>query len=318
MPVGGNVRGAAFALLGMGIYATHDVIIKHLGGIYPAFQNLFFASLLSLPMMTALMLNDESGGTLRPAHPAWLALRTACIVVAGVTNFYAFSVLPLAQVYVLLFMQPLLVTILSIPILGERVGAHRWGAVALGLIGVLIVLRPGQAHLGLGHLGAATGAVCGATASVILRRIGKDERTETLILWPMLGNLLLTGALLTTDYRPMELNHLAMTGIIAVLGLIAGFLMILAYRSGEAGVVAPMQYSQILWATFYGWLIFGETLDLPTAIGAATIIASGIYIIVRESRRGISSSRPVTEARVRTETVTTPKSTLLSRLLSRI
>lgn len=102
--------------------------------------------------------------------------------------------------------------------------------------------------------------------------------------------------------------------MIAALGLGAGFLVIMAYRAGEAAMVAPMQYSQILWATGYGWFLFGERLDIPPLIGASGIIASGIYIVWREGRGGNSLDRPVIAARLRAETVTAPKSTILQRL----
>ena len=135
-------------------------------------------------------------------------------------------------------------------------------------------------------------------------------------MWPMPGNLVMTGAGLTLHYVPMELSHLAMAGMIAVLGLTGGFLSILAYRAGEAAIVAPMQYSQIIWATIYGWYIFDEVLDGPTMIGAGVIIASGLYIVWRESARRGDTNQPVIEARLRADTVTTPKSSVLQRILS--
>lgn len=309
-----NIRGAFLALLAMGLYATHDVVIKVLGASYPSLQILFFSSLLSFPLVSMVLMRDPTSGTLRPAHPGWVALRTLCGVVAGMGGFYAFSHLPLAQVYAILFASPLLVTILSIPLLGERVGAHRWGAVIMGLIGVLIVLRPGTQPLSLGHLAALIGAVGSSTAAVIVRKLGRSERPLVLIMWPMLGNFVLTGASLGLEYRPMELPHLALTGVIAALGLTAGFLLIQAYRMSEAALVAPMQYSQILWATAYGWFLFGEALDTPTLAGATIIIASGIYIVWRERSGGNSTNRPATSARLRNETVTAPKAALLQRL----
>lgn len=311
----GNVKGAALQLVAMGIYATHDVVIKTLGAHYPPFQILFFASLLSFPLVSIVLMRDPTHGTLRPKHPGWISLRTLCAVVSGMGGFYAFSHLPLAQVYAILFSTPLLVTILSIPMLGERVGLHRWGAVIVGLTGVLIVLRPGAQSLALGHAAALICAVSAAMAAVIIRKVGGAERPVVMMLWPMLGNFIVTGAALSLDYKPMALPHLALTGVIAMLGLTAGFLVIRAYREGEAAIVAPMQYSQILWATAYGWLFFGEHLDGPTVLGATVIIASGIYIVWREARGGNSANRPALTARLRTESVTTPKSTLLQRLL---
>lgn len=316
MAVSGNVRGALLQLAAMGLYATHDVVIKVLGASYPALQILFFASLLSFPLVSVVLMRDPQPGTLRPNNMGWVALRTACAVVAGMAGFYAFSTLPLTQVYAILFTTPLLITILSIPLLGERVGLHRWAAVVIGLSGVLIVLRPGGQDLQLGHAAAMAGAVASALAAVIIRRLGRRERPMVLMMWPMLGNFVATGAALSVNYQPMELHHFAMTGIIAALGLIAGFLVILAYRAGEAAIVAPMQYSQILWATGYGWFLFGEVMDLPTLVGASVIIVSGIYIVWREGRGGVSANRPATTSRLRTEVVTAPKSTILQRLWS--
>ena len=313
MALTGNVKGALLQLAAMGLYATHDVVIKSLGAIYPAMQILFFASLLSFPLVSIVLMRDPQPGTLRPANPGWVILRTLCAVVAGMAGFFAFSTLPLTQVYAILFTTPLLITILSIPLLGERVGWHRWAAVIVGLTGVLIVLRPGGQEIQLGHIAAMAGATASALAAVIIRRLGRAERPMVLMMWPMLGNFFATGAALSLAYQPMELVHLAMTGIIAGLGLMGGFLVIMAYRTGEAAIVAPMQYSQILWATGYGWFLFGEGVDPATLLGAGVIIASGIYIVWREGR-GVSANRPATSARLRAETVTAPKSTILQRL----
>ncbi|MCC0062821.1 MAG: DMT family transporter [Defluviimonas sp.] len=310
-----NLRGAALALVAMGIFSTHDVVVKMLGAHYSAIQIVFFAALLSFPLVSVILLNDGREANLRPRHPGWVLLRMVLTVVTGVSAFYAFGVLPLAQVYVILFSSPLLITILSIPLLGERVGPHRWAAVAAGLVGVIIVMRPGQAPLSVGHLAALLAAVCGATASVIVRKIGSDERSVVLLLFPMIGNFVAMGLALPFVYVPMPLGHLALMAVIAVFGLTASFLVILAYRSAEATIVAPMQYSQILWATGYGYVLFDESIDRGTAIGAGVIIASGLYIVFRESRAGISANRPVTQSRVRPETVTAPRSSVLQRLL---
>ncbi|MGL4238992.1 DMT family transporter, partial [Tabrizicola sp.] len=147
-----NMRGALLSLLAFALYATHDVVVKVLGGSYSPFQIIFFSGLLSFPIVTIMLMSDRTDGNLIPRHPWWTALRTFTAVLTGLFGFYAFSVLPLAQTYSILFAMPLLITLLAIPILGEKVGLRRGIAVAVGLIGVLIVLRPGSAELGLGHL----------------------------------------------------------------------------------------------------------------------------------------------------------------------
>ena len=313
MAAGANLRGAGIALVAMAVYATHDVIIKALGGTYPSHQILFFSQLLAFPLISVILLGDRSGASLWPQQPAWVALRSAAVVMAGICGFYAFSHLPMAQVYAILFSTPLIITLLSIPVLRERVGAHRWAAVIVGLLGVLIVLRPGQSALTAGHLAALVGAMSSALAAVLVRKLGASERPVTLLLWPMLGNFMVTGTMLGIDYVPMGRVDLMLAGAISVLGLIGAYLVIRSYHMAEAAVVAPMQYSQMIWAIIFGALLFDELPDLPTLLGAAVIIASGIYIVWREGR-GVSANSPVTDARLRPETVTSPKSSLLQRL----
>jgi len=294
-----SFAGPLLALAAFGIFATHDVIIKFLGGLYSPFQIIFFSVLMSFPLVTLMLMRDATHGNLRPVHPWWTALRTACSVVTGVCVFYAFSVLPLAQTYAILFAAPLLITLLAIPILGEKVGLRRGLAVLVGLAGVVIVLRPGGQDLLLGHLAALTAAVTSALASIIMRKIGRDERTVVMLLYPMAANFVVMAALLPLVYVPMPISHLGLLGIISLLGFCGGLLLIAAYKRAEAAVVAPMQYSQILWATLYGTLLFGETLDGPRMLGAGVIIASGVYIVLREATKGASSTTPVLRTRSR-------------------
>jgi S-adenosylmethionine uptake transporter len=301
-----NVRGAMTALAAFGVFATHDVFVKVLGGHYAPFQTVFFSVLFSFPLVTLMLMRDRTTGNLLPRHPWWTALRTATTVITAASAFYAFSVLPLAEAYAILFAAPLLITLLAIPILGERVGPYRAGAVVVGLIGVLVVLRPGATVLSLGHLAALTAAVCGAAGAVIVRKIGKDERDAVLLLYPMVANFVVMGAILPFVYRPMPAEHLGMVAVMAVLGSVGGLLVIAAYRNGDAAIVAPMQYSQMIWATIFGIIIFGERPTSFTLLGASIIIASGLFIVLRE-RRGASRTEPVTHSRFRPDTGTTPR-----------
>lgn len=309
-----NAKGALLALLAFGIYATHDVVVKVLGGIYSPFQIVFFSVLLSFPLATVMMMRDATPGNLRPRHPWWLALRTGSAVVTGVSAFYAFSVLPLAQVYAILFAAPLLITILAIPVLGEVVRLRRWMAVLVGLAGVLVVLRPGSTDLTLGHLAALAAAVGGSLASIVVRKIGHDERPVVMLLYPMMVNFALMAIALPFVYVPMPIEHLGLLAIIAIFAWFASRLVITAYQEGEAAIIAPMQYSQIIWASIFGYFFFDEVIDQPTAIGAAIIIASGMYIVLRESRSGASENTPVLRTRSRSETGTTPRVSLFMRI----
>ena len=308
-----NLRGALLSLAAFGIYATHDVVVKFLGSDYSAVQIIFFSGLLSFPLVTFMLLGDRRDENLVPRHPWWSLARAVSAVLTGVAGFFAFSQLPLAQAYAIFFAMPLLITLMAIPMLGERVGLRRGIAVVVGLIGVLVVLRPGEADLSLGHLAALSAAVTGALTSVIVRKIGAVERSAVLMLFPMLGNVLAMGAVLPFVYVPMPVAHLGLMGIIALFGFVAGLLVIKAYRTAPAIIVAPMQYSQILWAAFFGSVLFDETVDLYTAIGSAIIIASGISIVLREGTPSVSENRPVLATKGRAETGAMPRVSVMMR-----
>jgi drug/metabolite transporter (DMT)-like permease len=297
--MGSNTKGALVGLLGFAIFATHDVIVKYLGATYSPFQILFFSVMFGFPLISFMLVHDAKAENLRPHHPWWTALRTVSILVSSTCVFYAFSVLPLTQTYSILFSVPLIITLLSIPLLGERVGIHRGAAVVVGLAGVLIVVRPGAVPLEWGHLAAFVGAFGSALASIIVRKIGRDERDLVLLLYPMLGSFLVMGALMPFDYKPMPLRDLAAIAVLSLLGFIALNCMIGAYKRAEAAIVAPMQYSQILWATLYGVIFFNEQPERITMLGAAIIIVSGLYIVLRESRANVSKNTPVLRTRSR-------------------
>lgn len=311
MPPGLTSRfaGSGLALLAFVLFSTHDVIVKSLGGSYSPVQIVFFSVLLGLPIAMLMLMRDRTDGNLLPRYRGWTALRTGAAVLTGVSVFYAFSVLPMAQTYAILFATPLLITALSVPVLGERVGWRRGVAVLVGLCGVLVVLRPGAAgaELGLGHLAALVGALGSAIASIIVRKIGAEERNVVLLLYPMMANLVVMGLALPFVYRPMPLADFGALAAMAALALAASLSVIAAYKRAPAFQVAPMQYSQMIWAILFGALFFGEGVDLFTILGAAIIIGSGVFILMREETANVSENRPVLETRTRTETGTFPR-----------
>jgi S-adenosylmethionine uptake transporter len=264
-------------------------------------------------MVFLMHLRERNADNLFPKHPWWSLLRVVATVVTGISAFYAFSVLPLAQTYAFLFGMPLLITVLSVPMLGERVGIHRGSAVIVGLIGVLVVLRPGYVELGLGHAAGLTAAMGAAISSLIVRKIGNEERSTVLMIYPMFANLLLMAALLPGRYVPMALFDLGTVATMAILASLASLCIILAYKNGEASVVAPMHYSQMIWAIIYGYFFFAELPDWFTLIGACIVISSGLYVVFRESRVTVSENTPVLRNKSRAETGTTPRiSTLIN------
>lgn len=304
-PRSADAHGALFALAAFAIYSTHDVVVKALGGTYSPFQLVFFSTLFGFPIVTVMLMRDRTDANLRPRRPLWTMARTVASVVTTSSAFYAFSVLPMAQTYAIIFAAPLLITVLAIPILGESVGWRRGLAVVAGLIGVIVVLEPGATAFSAGHLAALSAAVFSAVAAVIVRKIGGEERSAVLLLYPMMANFLVMAAAMPFVYRPMPALDLGGMATIAALGFCGALCHIAAYRRGRAVVVAPMQYSQILWATLYGAVFFAETPELNTAIGAAIIIASGMYVVLREETA--SQHRPVLQTMSRYVAGTYPR-----------
>ena len=294
-----NATAAMFGLVAFAIFATHDVIVKHLGATYSTFQIVFFSALLSFPVITLVLIRDQKPGTLRPSHPWWLGLRSLSGAASGLSVFYAFAVLPLSEVYAFIFASPLLITLLAIPILGETVRLRRGLAVLVGLVGVLIVVRPGSSDFTLGHGAALFGAFAASLSSIIVRKIGHDERGVVMILYPMMTNLILTAMVLPFVYVEVPLTDFGLLAVDAVLVLVAMGLLVAAYSQADAIVVAPTQYSQIIWAVLFGIFLFDEYPAWQTYVGISVIACSGAYILKRESISEVSQNTPVLKTRTR-------------------
>ncbi len=295
-------RAALLGLAAFTLFSTHDVIVKDLGARYSPFQIIFFAALMSFPLISVVMIRDGAPGTLRPRHPWWLALRSISGSLAVISAFSAFNLLSLGEVYAIIFASPLIITLLAIPLLGEVVRLRRGLAVAVGLIGVVIVLDPSATRFGPGHAAALGAAFFGALNAVIVRKIGREERGVVMILYPMMTNFLITGAILPLVYQPLPLADLGKLALVSLLVIAAMQLLVAAYRTGDAIVVAPMQYSQIIWAALFGALVFGESVEMNTVAGALIIVLSGLYILRREAS-GSSENTPVLRTRMRVGTL---------------
>ncbi|WP_434052879.1 MAG: DMT family transporter [Roseibium sp.] len=303
-----TLKGLFAALGAFALFSTHDAVIKSLGATYEVFQIIFFSMLFAFVPMSIIMLADKAIDNFRPHYPVLVLCRAGLSIVAMSCAFYAFTVLPLAEVYALLFATPLLVTALSVPLLGETVRMQRWGAVVVGLIGVLIVLRPGLTELTAGHFAGLIAAAASAMSSILARKLGGKERPAVLILFPMLLSMLVMSMTLPVVYVPVTLPDLGLMAVVGFLSVLAQLCILGAYRAAPAAFVAPLQYSQILWATLFGALFFAETPDRYVAIGSSVIILSGMFVVWRESRENVSEKTPVLRtANPRVDTGPQPK-----------
>ncbi len=277
------LKGLALALLGFAIFSAHDALVKVLSD-YSIFQTIFFAMLFGYVPFSLAMVTSERPLSLRPVNTALVLLRSVLTVSSLCFAFLGFSLLPMVETYVLLFCAPLIISILAVIFLGETIAFTRWFAVALGLAGVIIVLRPTPDTIEVGHLCGLAAAFSSAGAAIISRKIGHMENTATLIVFPLLTNILITGSLLYFVYKPMPLEDLFLMFLIGAMGLAGQVLILHAYRSSPAALVAPTQYSQIIWAIILGSVFFDETIDSFVIIGSLITVSSGLLILWRETQ----------------------------------
>lgn len=274
-----SVQGALLGLSSFGLFALADVTIKFMGlGLSPV-QIIFTAGLFSLPLIVLRAISAEGNLSLRPKLPLWSIIRVALILVNSIFVSYTFTKLPLAQAYAIFFCMPLLITVLAVPLLGERLDLPRILAILLGFSGVLVALRPGHSVLQLAHLTAILGATLGALNSLILRNTGKRERPSIMLLYPAMAQVIVLGAIMPWFWQPMDPFTWSLAALLGFLSVAGGILIISAYSSAHAIVVAPMQYSQIIWGALCGAFIFGEKMDALMVLGIGVIVAAGLFLL---------------------------------------
>jgi len=245
----------------------------------------FYRSLFSLPVVLFWVLKRESLASLRPNRPLAHVWRSALGLLSMGLTFQALILLPLADATAINFTAPIFATILSFLILREDVGVHRWGAVVLGFIGVLIVARPGGSSLPvLGLMIALLGAVGQAGVTTTLRHLQRSENVAAIVFWFAVAGIAV-GALLMPFFG--QVHGLKAMALVAAGGLAGGIGQLLMTSSLRApvSVVSPFDYLQIVAATIYGWMLFSDVPSPHTVTGAALIAGSGIYTAWREHRR---------------------------------
>jgi drug/metabolite transporter (DMT)-like permease len=247
----------------------------------------FYRQLFALPTVYAWICATRGPMGFTTRHIGGHATRSAVGLTSMLFNFGAVALLPLAESTTIGFTGPIFATILSALVLREATGIHRWGAVLLGFVGVVIMARPDAGHFP--PLGLAVGIVAAfgtATVSILLRRLSRTEDSAVIVFWFSLLSLPPAGLMLIW-YGQM--HDPAIFAVIAAMGAIGGITQLLltgALRWGPVAIVLPMDYSAILWATLLGWLIWGALPIASTWAGAALIIVSGLYIAAREHRLG--------------------------------
>jgi S-adenosylmethionine uptake transporter len=274
--------GIAWALVAFALFSTVDTLVKLAAAALPVAQVAFFTTLAAAVPIGAVVWREGGFTRFWPEVPGLVLLRAVFATSTSLCAWNAFARLPLADAYALIFTVPLWVTVLSVPVLGERVRIRRASAVVVGFAGVLVMLRPGDAGLGLGHLFAAGAALSAAAAMLTTRIIGRRARGGVQLAALSLLMLVVTAPAVAAAPPALDAATLALlVGAGGLLGL-AQFAIWTALQHGPAAVVSPFQYSQLLWATLYGALVFGDWPTASTLAGAFVVIASGLYVMHRE------------------------------------
>ena len=283
-------RGIAYMTIAVALFTIMDGFIKWLAEAgYPTMQLVFFRSLfaflpLSLvlfrgPWRQALKVNDRRG------H----ALRCLCGLLAMAGFFYAYKLLPLADAIAIGFAAPIFITALSVPLLGEKVGLRRWSACLVGFAGVLVILKPGAGLLESGALVALAATVFYALAAISVRRLSRTETNVSIIFYFTVSSTVVSACFLPFQWVTPDLPDLGLLILLGLLGGTAQLFMTEAFRLGEMSVVMPFEYTAMLWSVAIGWWVWGHLPGSTLWIGAALVIASGLYIVYRETRvkRGV-------------------------------
>lgn len=285
-----NLAGIGFAMLGLFLFAANNVAMKALVGRYPPGEMVMIRSVVSLAYLLPLMRVRDIVAIWRTSRPALHVLRVAISAVEVTCYFTALTVLPLADITVFYLATPIYVTALSTVLLGERVGWRRWAAVIVGFGGVLIALNPSADALSRPALIGFAGGVLFALVVVTTR--GLRGTPNRMLVTLQLGAILIASlAMADGRWRLPEWRDLLLlmgVGTISVLGYIS---FNHSLRIAPASVVSPFQYTSILWAGLFGYAVFGDLPKPSVVLGAAVIVAAGLFILLRERARAAASPR---------------------------
>lgn len=270
---------------GVAFLAANDAIAKLLVERYDPFQIVFLRNLIALPMVSAVVLYMIGMSGFVTSHLRIHALRGILMLAGGYTFFKGLEALALAEATALVFSAPIFITALSVPLLGEEVGWRRWIAVLVGFVGVLIIVQPGGSTFQLASLYVICTAVFYALFMISARLLGQRESMWTMMFFVMLFPMLYAVPFAVAVWIPVRASDLSLFVVLALFGALGITLIGQAFRFAPAAVVAPFDYTALIWASLFGWLIWRDTPEMWTLVGASVIAFSGIFIVVRESRQ---------------------------------
>jgi len=300
-----NLVGAGYALAAVTCFSVNDVGIKFLSGEYALHQVVLIRALVALGVFACLVMPFAGGvAVLRTRRPVIHVVRGLCVVAANMCLFLGLAALPIADATAIFFVSPLVITVFSVIFLRETVGPRRWAAIAVGFVGVMVIVKPGTAAFQPASLMPIAAAFLYATLHMLTRRIGGTESAATMAVYiqitflgasTLIGLAIGDGRFAGSGHPSLEFllrgwhwpapGDTALFAVLGVSGLFGGLFISQAYRLSEAAFAAPFEYVAMPLAIFWGVAVFGTWPDATAWIGIALIIGSGLYLLWRETVR---------------------------------
>ena len=279
-----NLKGIAYLMLASIVFSLMALIIKLLGQHLHITQILLVRQIGMVVMVAPAILRNFPG-SLRTARPKLQLIRVLCALVAMLFGFTAVIHMPLADATAIFFAKSFFVTVFAVFFLAETVGVYRWSAVLIGFVGVMIMLQPGTDNFSIYGLASLVGAAGAAAVMILLRLLSRSDSTDTIMTYGALGVGLVMIVPGIYFWQPPTSTEWYLLAAVAVVSYFGQRCNIFAYKHGEASLLASLDYVRLLWATLFGFLVFGHLPGVPTWIGASIVIAAAIFTIYREMRR---------------------------------
>ena len=276
------------------LFAIVDATAKWLGQSYAPVQIVFFQHFFGLIPVAVLVWRSGGFAALRTRRSFAHALRGGLLFASMLLFYTALRGLPLAEAIAVTFTLPLYITALSGPLLGEAVGVRRWAAVIIGFLGALIMVRPGTEAFRPETLLVLTAAFIAALAMLLTRRLTRTETDVALVTHTTLIAGLASVPFASLAWQAPCAGDLGLFVLVGIAGGSAAYLMVVAYRNAPAAVVAPFDYSSLIWAPVFGWILWRESPEPAVWIGGAIVVAAGVYITLREMALGRSAREAAT------------------------
>ncbi|WP_375452003.1 DMT family transporter [uncultured Devosia sp.] len=280
MPIGVILAFLAYASFSMG-----DALIKAIGPGFTVFEIAFFTAGFSIIPLALTNRHERWRDMLQMKHPYLVQMRCVTAICATACVMYAFTHIAFAEVYAIAFTTPIFVTLLSVLVLKEHVTPLRWALLLIGFAGVLLVVRPGFRALELGHLVAFVSTIFGAITTIILRHIAPHEKRVSLVGVVVLYSVVFNGLMMLPSFVWPNWEQFGTLALCGAFGGVGGLLLIAATKATPANLIAPVQYSQLIWGILLGAAVYREFPDAVAIVGVFVVLGAGLMNVLDEKTK---------------------------------